>query len=87
MCITCVLHVYYMCITCVLHVHYMCIVFVFQSMATFASTYVLVALTLDRLDAIARPMKFSSSGKKTAIIFWTFIFHTRGLHKKNIITK
>ena len=29
----------------------------------FASTYVLVALSIDRLDAIARPMHFSGSGK------------------------
>lgn len=37
----------------------------FQSSATFASTYVLVAMSIDRLDAIARPMNFTGSGKFT----------------------
>ena len=34
-----------------------------QSSATFASTYVLVAMSIDRLDAIARPMNFTGSGE------------------------
>lgn len=49
-----------------------CLVFVFviprcrtQSVLTYASNYVLVALSIDRLDAIARPMKFLGSGKFT----------------------
>ena len=29
----------------------------------YASTYMLVSLSIDRFDAIARPMKFSRKGK------------------------
>ena len=41
---------------------YLCM---FQSVVLFASNYVLVALSVDRLDAIARPMNFSGSGQYT----------------------
>lgn len=35
----------------------------FQVVVTYASTYVLVALSIDRYDAIRHPMKFSGSCK------------------------
>ena len=34
-----------------------------QDVVTYASTYALVALSLDRLHAIARPLGFTSSSK------------------------
>ena len=34
-----------------------------QAVVLYASTYVLVALSIDRLDAIARPMNFTGSGE------------------------
>lgn len=34
-----------------------------QGVVTYASTYALVALSLDRLHAIARPLGFSGSGR------------------------
>ena len=37
-----------------------------QVLLTYASTYVLVALSIDRFDAIARPMSFSGGGGSTA---------------------
>lgn len=36
-----------------------------QVMVTFAATYVIVALSIDRLYAIAWPLKFKRSGKYT----------------------
>lgn len=35
----------------------------FQAVVTYSSTYVLVALSIDRFDAITRPMNFSGSCK------------------------
>ena len=35
----------------------------FQAAVTYVSTYVLVSLSLDRYDAVARPMNFSRSRK------------------------
>lgn len=39
-----------------------------QCMVTFASTYVLVALSIDRYDAITHPMNFSGSWKRAKIL-------------------
>ncbi|XP_018335169.1 cardioacceleratory peptide receptor-like [Agrilus planipennis] len=47
----------------------------FQAVITYSSTYVLVALSLDRYDAIKHPMKFSGSWQKARwliISAWTF---------------
>ncbi|KAL5005646.1 hypothetical protein ScPMuIL_016804 [Solemya velum] len=46
-----------------------------QVVVTYASTYMLVALSIDRLDAIARPLGFSSSGTRSRILValaWAF---------------
>ncbi|CAI9739720.1 cardioacceleratory peptide receptor-like isoform X1 [Octopus vulgaris] len=40
----------------------------FQEVVVFASTYVLVSLSLDRLDAIARPLRFTGSGTRSRIL-------------------
>ena len=40
---------------------------VLQNVVAYGSTYVLVALTIDRHDAIARPMNFSSGGQSVSI--------------------
>jgi neuropeptide S receptor 1 len=37
-------------------------------MVTFASTYVLVALSIDRYDAITHPMNFSGSWKRAKLL-------------------
>lgn len=42
----------------------------FQVLVTYSSTYVLVALSIDRYDAITRPMKFSGSCKYPFIIIF-----------------
>lgn len=39
-----------------------------QCMVTFASTYVLVALSIDRYDAITHPMNFSGSWKRAKVL-------------------
>ncbi|XP_014663812.1 PREDICTED: cardioacceleratory peptide receptor-like [Priapulus caudatus] len=39
-----------------------------QFLTIFASDYVLVALSIDRFDAICRPMNFSSSGRRARIL-------------------
>ncbi|XP_036368517.1 cardioacceleratory peptide receptor-like [Octopus sinensis] len=39
-----------------------------QEVVVFASTYVLVSLSLDRLDAIARPLRFTGSGTRSRIL-------------------
>lgn len=47
----------------------------FQEVVVFASTYVLVSLSLDRLDAIARPLRFTGSGTRARILVasaWIF---------------
>jgi neuropeptide S receptor len=44
-----------------------CIKFI-QCMVTFASTYVLVALSIDRYDAITHPMNFSGSWKRAKLL-------------------
>lgn len=46
-----------------------------QGIATYGSTYALVALSIDRLDSIARPLKSMSKGKRVKILIilqWTF---------------
>lgn len=43
-----------------------------QACVTYASTYVLVALSIDRYDAITRPMNFSGS-----CMYLVYIFYTR----------
>lgn len=46
-----------------------------QGIATYGSTYALVALSIDRLDSIARPLKSMSKGKRMKILIilqWTF---------------
>lgn len=43
-----------------------------QVLITYSSTYVLVALSIDRYDAITRPMKFSGSCKD--IRNWQILF-------------
>ncbi|BET01232.1 receptor [Nesidiocoris tenuis] len=45
-----------------------------QAVVTYSSTYVLVALSLDRLDAITRPMNFSGSWRRARLLVgfaWT----------------
>ncbi|ELU12393.1 hypothetical protein CAPTEDRAFT_136071, partial [Capitella teleta] len=42
-----------------------------QSVVVFAANYILVALSIDRLDAIARPMNFSSSGRRAKMLVST----------------
>ena len=42
-----------------------------QAVVTYGSTYVLVALSIDRLDAIARPMNFSGSGTCTIYLIFS----------------
>jgi neuropeptide S receptor len=39
-----------------------------QCLTTYASTYVLVALSIDRYDAITHPMNFSGSWKRAKIL-------------------
>lgn len=39
-----------------------------QCLTTYASTYVLVALSIDRYDAITHPMNFSGSWKRARIL-------------------
>lgn len=39
-----------------------------QCLVTYASTYVLVALSIDRYDAITHPMNFSSSWKRAKML-------------------
>merc|ERR1712016_376962 len=39
-----------------------------QTVVTYASTYVLVALSIDRYDAITNPMNFSGSWKRARIL-------------------
>lgn len=39
-----------------------------QCLTTYASTYVLVALSIDRYDAIINPMNFSGSWKRAKIL-------------------
>ena len=39
-----------------------------QVVVTYASTYVLVALSIDRYDAITHPMNFSGSWKRARIL-------------------
>ncbi|XP_014248903.1 cardioacceleratory peptide receptor-like isoform X2 [Cimex lectularius] len=39
-----------------------------QAVVTYSSTYVLVALSLDRLDAITRPMNFSGSWRRARLL-------------------
>lgn len=39
-----------------------------QCLVTYASTYVLVALSIDRYDAITHPMNFSGSWKRAKIL-------------------
>ncbi|KAK7474973.1 hypothetical protein BaRGS_00033784, partial [Batillaria attramentaria] len=41
-----------------------------QGVVTYGSTYALVALSLDRLHAIARPLGFTRSGRSRRIEFW-----------------
>lgn len=45
----------------------MCTLYIFishtQALVTYSSTYVLVALSIDRFDAITRPMNFTGSCK------------------------
>ncbi|KAF7277589.1 hypothetical protein GWI33_005493, partial [Rhynchophorus ferrugineus] len=38
------------------------------ALVTYASTYVLVSLSIDRYDAIRHPMKFSGSWKRAKIL-------------------
>lgn len=45
-----------------------------QSVVTYASTYALVALSLDRLNAIARPLSFS--GDRKFLFFFFFLFYS-----------
>ncbi|XP_034231867.1 neuropeptide S receptor-like [Thrips palmi] len=48
-----------------------------QVMVTYSSTYVLVALSIDRYDAITHPMNFSTSGRRSRILVagaWTLSF-------------
>lgn len=48
-----------------------------QACVTYASTYVLVALSIDRYDAITRPMNFSGScmySSHSCIVFKCFFF-------------
>lgn len=42
-----------------------------QCLTTYASTYVLVALSIDRYDAITHPMNFSGSWKRAKILVFT----------------
>jgi neuropeptide S receptor len=39
-----------------------------QCLTTYASTYVLVALSIDRYDAITHPMNFSGSWKRAKVL-------------------
>ncbi|KAI0239893.1 Cardioacceleratory peptide receptor, partial [Lamellibrachia satsuma] len=43
----------------------------FQSVTTFASNYVLVSLSLDRLDAIARPLHFPHAARRSRVLIFT----------------
>jgi len=52
-----------------------------QNVVAYGSTYVLVALTIDRHDAIARPMNFSISGKHQSK---AFVFILCSLQSMNI---
>ena len=56
-----------------------------QAVVTYASTYVLVALSIDRYDAITRPMRFTGSWRRAralVIIAWalSFLFSSPILH-------
>ena len=56
-----------------------------QAVVTYASTYVLVALSIDRYDAITHPMNFSGSWKRArglvaAAWILSFIFSAPLLH-------
>lgn len=42
--------------------------FFLQELVIFASTYMLVSLSMDRFDAIARPMKFSRKGQSVRYV-------------------
>lgn len=42
-----------------------------QGLVTYASTYVLVALSIDRYDAITHPMNFSGSCKFIPVRLWS----------------
>lgn len=44
-----------------------------QVVVTYSSTYVLVALSIDRYDAITRPMNFSGSCKYFILIYFHFV--------------
>jgi len=45
------------------------LLYLLQATVTYSSTYVLVALSIDRYDAITHPMNFSGSCKYS-FIFW-----------------
>ena len=48
--------------------------FYFQGTSTFASTYVLVAMSIDRLYAIARPLQLSGSGEDDIVTYPHHLF-------------
>ena len=48
--------------------------YLLQATVTYSSTYVLVALSIDRYDAITHPMNFSGSCKYSFILWQTFIY-------------
>ena len=57
----------------ILYFHHFLFFFIFfpsQIVPMFASTYVLVAMSLDRLDAVVRPMNFSA-GNRTNEQLWS----------------
>jgi len=48
--------------------------YLLQATVTYSSTYVLVALSIDRYDAITHPMNFSGSCKYS-FIFWDILMY------------
>lgn len=48
--------------------------FLFQGVVTYSSTYVLVALSVDRCDAITHPMNFTGSCKCPCYQFFTRLY-------------
>lgn len=59
--------------------------FIFQAFVMFASTYMLVALSIDRYDAIARPLFFSTTC--TYIFSFFYIRMLEGLHLVSFFIK
>ena len=53
--------------------------YLLQATVTYSSTYVLVALSIDRYDAITHPMNFSGSCKYSFIFWDIFIYIYMGL--------